>query len=81
MNHSDLMQRERERARRDLHQRQNRLARQDWTSARFIEEGISIQDVYGTRHAAAFLKNRMIDLDVSLRVLLHPGQRRMHTQD
>ena len=51
-------------------------ARQDWTSARFVEEGISIQVVYGTRYAAAFLKNRMIDIDVALRVLLNPTQRR-----
>ena len=51
-------------------------ARQDWTSARFVEEGITIQDVYGTRYAAAFLKNRMIDIDVALRVLLNPAQRR-----
>lgn len=51
-------------------------ARQDWTSARFIEEGITIQVVYGTRYAAAFLKNRMIDIDVALRVLLTPTQRR-----
>jgi hypothetical protein len=76
MNHPDLNQRKR--SRRDIDQQQHSLARQDWTSARFIEEGISIQDVYGTRHAAAFLKNRMIDIDVSLRVLLHPAQRRTH---
>ena len=50
--------------------------RQDWTSARFVEEGITIQVVYGTRYAAAFLKNRMIDIDVALRVLLNPAQRR-----
>lgn len=50
--------------------------RQDWTSARFVEEGITIQVVYGTRYAAAFLKNRMIDIDVALRVLLNPTQRR-----
>ncbi len=53
-------------------------ARQDWTSARFVEEGITIQVVYGTRYAADFLKNRMIDIDVALRVLLNPSQRRHH---
>lgn len=53
-------------------------ARQDWTSARFVEEGITIQVVYGTRYAAAFMKNRMIDIDVALRVLLNPAQRRNH---
>ncbi len=54
------------------------LARQDWTSARFVEEGITIQQVYGTRYAATFLKNRMIDFEVALRVLLTPGLRRNH---
>ena len=52
------------------------LARQDWNSARFVEEGISIQLVYGTRYAASFLKNRMIGIDVARRVLLTPAQRR-----
>ncbi|MBC7513374.1 MAG: hypothetical protein H7234_02925 [Herminiimonas sp.] len=56
------------------------LARQDWTSARFVEEGITIQQVYGTRHAATFLKNRMIDFDVALRVLVTPNLRRNHSQ-
>lgn len=55
------------------------MARQDWTSARFVEEGITIQVVYGTRHAADFLKNRMIDINVALRVLLNPEQRRSYT--
>ena len=50
--------------------------RQDWTSARFVEESITIQVTYGTRYAAAFLKNRMIDIDVARRVLLSPAQRR-----
>lgn len=52
--------------------------RQDWISARFVEEGITIQLVYGTRSAAAFLKNRMIDLEVARRVLLNPLQRRSY---
>lgn len=52
------------------------LARQDWTSARFVEEGITIQEVYGTRYAATFLKNRMINFEVARRVLLTPALRR-----
>lgn len=62
------------------HARHASLARQDWTSARFVEEGITIQQVYGTRHAATFLKNRMIDFDVALRVLVTPNLRRNHSQ-
>lgn len=57
-------------------ERHRELARQDWTSARFVDEGITIQHVYGTRPAAAFLKSRMIDIDVALRVLLNPARRR-----
>ena len=56
--------------------RQPTLARQDFTSTRFVEEGIMIQLVYGTRQAASFLKNRMIDIDVARRVLLQPARRR-----
>jgi len=54
------------------------VARLDWTSARFVEEGIKLQPVYGTRYAADFLKNRMIDINVTLRVLVNPSQRRMY---
>ena len=57
-------------------ERRASLARQDWTSARFVEEGITIQQVYGTRYAATFLKNRLIDFDVALRVLVTPRLRR-----
>ena len=56
--------------------RQPTLARQDFTSMRFVEEGITIQLVYGTGQAASFLKNRMIDIDVARRVLLQPARRR-----
>ena len=62
------------------HERHTGLARQDWTSARFVEEGITIQQVYGTRYAATFLKNRMIRFDVALRVLITPDLRRNHSQ-
>jgi len=59
--------------------RQHAVARLDWTSARFVEEGIKLQPVYGTRYAADFMKNRLIDIDVALRVLLNPAQRRHYT--
>ncbi len=57
---------------------QHAVARLDWTSARFVEEGIKLQPVYGTRYAADFMKSRMIDIDVALRVLLKPAQRRTY---
>lgn len=55
---------------------QHAAARLDWTSARFVEEGIKLQPVYGTRYAADFMKSRMISIDIALRVLLNPSQRR-----
>ncbi|MES2832742.1 MAG: hypothetical protein V4695_12195 [Pseudomonadota bacterium] len=58
---------------------QHAAARLDWTSARFVEEGIQLQPVYGTRYAADFMKNRMIDIDIALRVLLNPAQRRSYS--
>ena len=62
------------------YERRVSFARQDWTSARFVEEGIEVQQVYGTLYAATFLKNRMIDFDVALRVLVTPGLRRHHSR-
>ena len=62
-----------------LSERRSSLARQDWASARFVEEGITIQQVYGTHYAATFLKNRMIGFDVALRVLVTPKLRRNHS--
>ena len=50
--------------------------RLDWLKARVVEEGISLQTVHGTDFAAAFLKEKKIDFDVALRVLVHPGERR-----
>ncbi|MDB5840383.1 MAG: hypothetical protein JWQ23_2335 [Herminiimonas sp.] len=48
----------------------------DWNTARFVEEGIVMQAIHGTGHAAKFLKNRMVHIDVALRVLLSPEKRR-----
>ena len=58
--------------------KQNAQSRLDWASARFVEEGINVQRVYGTRYAAAFLKARMINLEVARRVLLDPKKRRSY---
>ena len=50
--------------------------RLDWLKARVVEEGISLQSEHGTDFAASFLKEKKIDLEVALRVLAHPGERR-----
>ena len=50
--------------------------RLDWLKARVIEEGISLQCVHGTDFAASYLKSKKVDLEVALRVLAHPHDRR-----
>jgi len=35
-----------------------------------------MQQIHGTGYAANFLKNRRVDIDVALRVLLQPKRRR-----
>jgi hypothetical protein len=37
-----------------------------------------LQEQFGVEHAAAFMKDNFIHLDVAMRVLLRPGERRRH---
>lgn len=53
-----------------------RFVRRDFLSAHIIEVGILLQNQFGVEHAAAFLKNNFIHLDVAMRVLLRPSERR-----
>ena len=50
--------------------------RPDWHTARFVKQGIRMQSIHGTGYAANFLRNRRVDIDVALRVLLQPERRR-----
>lgn len=50
--------------------------RTDWNTARFVREGIKLQASHGTRAAAAFMQDRLIDIEVARRVLLNPEKRR-----
>lgn len=50
--------------------------RQDQVSEQTVEIGIRLQALLGTHDAASFLKNNVIAIEVALRVLLRPGQRR-----
>jgi hypothetical protein len=50
--------------------------RRDIVKAYAVEIAISMIGLIGTRRAAAFLKKYMVDIDVALRVLLHPSKRR-----
>ena len=50
--------------------------RLDWVKAKVVEEGITLQTVHGTDFAAAYLKSAKVDIDVAIRVLTHPHERR-----
>jgi len=53
-----------------------RFVRRDFLSAHIVEVGILLQEQFGVEHAAAFLKDNFIHLDVAMRVLLRPSERR-----
>jgi hypothetical protein len=55
-----------------------RFVRRDFLSAHIVEVGLLLQEQFGVEHAAAFLKDNFIHLDVAMRVLLRPGERRRH---
>lgn len=54
------------------------FVRRDFFSANIVELGISLQQDFGTRYAAKFLKDNWITLEVATRVLLRPHQRRSY---
>jgi hypothetical protein len=55
---------------------QVRRVRHDQSSAELVEKGIALQEVCGTSEAAKYLKSQWISMDVALRVLARPTQRR-----
>jgi hypothetical protein len=55
-------------------------SRPDWHTARFVRQGIKMQQTHGTSFAASFLKNRRVDIDIALRVLLQPARRRNYDE-
>ena len=61
---------------RGAHYGSHRPMRHDMVSEKAVEIGIRLQDILGTSDAANFLKNNVIDIEVALRVLLRPEQRR-----
>lgn len=50
--------------------------RHDKVSEQTVEIGIRLQEILGTNDAALFLRNNVIAIEVALRVLLQPKQRR-----
>lgn len=55
-----------------------KFVRRDFLSAHIVEVGLLLQEQFGVEHAAAFLKDNFIHLDVAMRVLLRPNERRRH---
>lgn len=50
--------------------------RRDMATAALVEQGIALQNQAGTKYAAVFLDYKGVPVDIALRVLLHPNQRR-----
>jgi hypothetical protein len=50
--------------------------RRDFVTAALVEQSISLQKQAGTRYAAVFLDYKGVPVDIALRVLLRPSQRR-----
>lgn len=50
--------------------------RRDFVTAALIEQGIALQGQAGTRYAAVFLDYKGVPVDIALRVLLRPQERR-----
>jgi hypothetical protein len=52
-------------------------ARRDRISADIVQKSITLQQIHGTAYAVAFLKEKNIDMDIAMRVLLsRPAYRR-----
>lgn len=50
--------------------------RHDQISAELVEKGIALQEARGTTYAAKYLQAQWIGMNVALRVLAHPAERR-----
>lgn len=50
--------------------------RRDFVTAALVEQSIALQSQAGTRYAAVFLDYKGVPVDVALRVLLRPNERR-----
>jgi hypothetical protein len=53
-----------------------KAARSDIVKALAVEISIALSHLLGAKAGAGFLKRHMVDINVALRVLLHPAQRR-----
>jgi hypothetical protein len=53
-----------------------RFWRTDIRSTKIVDLGISLQERFGAEYAAAFLKQNGISIEVAIRVLSRPAERR-----
>ena len=52
-------------------------ARRDLATAAIVQKSITLQQIHGTAYAVAFLKEKNVDMDIVMRVLLNmPAYRR-----
>lgn len=54
------------------------MSRQDKARAAIVRKGITLQQIHGTRYAAEFLKEKDIDMEIVMRVLLNLSEQRRH---
>lgn len=54
------------------------LSRADRQSAELVKKGITLQQIHGTEYAAEFLKEKDIDIEIVMRVLLGVSAKRRH---
>ncbi len=50
--------------------------RRDFATAALVEQSIALQEQAGTKYAAVFLDYKGVSVDIALRVLLRPSERR-----
>lgn len=53
-------------------------SRCDRSSAELVKKGITLQQIHGTEYAAGFLKEKDIDIEIVMRVLLGTATKRRH---
>jgi hypothetical protein len=56
-------------------------SRRNFAVAEIIDKGIALQEKCGTGAAAAFLRRKMVNIEVTARVLLRQSARRRYAND
>lgn len=59
---------------------QSPCVRRNTTIAEIVDKGIALQEKCGTKAAAEFLRRKMVNIEVTARVLLRQGERRDYSK-